>query len=368
MQLAMAPPEQQHQQLPSLLLVGAPGAGKHALIAALQPDVSSTKDHAAGYRLQLDTKYYSAAARVQVASPSSSCCAAAAAAEALLLVFDASSVASFRQLQSWVAAHADDLEGAGVRLAVANKADLLCCGSGEVARQDWHEEAMAWCGEHLIEYVEAAAACADVDAQLRLDGEVQGVARVREALEAHMWPGLVEKPWPRSGVHGGSCSTGAAEAGGAAGASGSQHEAAAGAPAADDGEAPKPACSSGSNGLAQVHESRAQAAADSGSVPAEESSADTSGSPSVGPSEQRSEQPPAQQERQKSSNKSSRCEQELEAGLDNFDAVLGQLSGARERLSKLPDAERRAAAADMALRFAAMLGVDDDDDTEGADQ
>ncbi|GFH15860.1 uncharacterized protein HaLaN_12169 [Haematococcus lacustris] len=53
---------------------------------------------------------------------------------------------------------------------------------------------MLWCSEHGYEYVECCLTDAAVDAQLQLDGEPQGVARVREALQAHMWPGLTRKP------------------------------------------------------------------------------------------------------------------------------------------------------------------------------
>lgn len=42
-------------------------------------------------------------------------------------------------------------------------------------------------------------------------------------------------------------------------------------------------------------------------------------------------------------------------------------AGARARLSTLPDEERRAAAADMALKLSRMMGLgDDDDDGEGS--
>ena len=44
--------------------------------------------------------------------------------------------------------------------------------------------------------MEAAADAPSVDARLELEGDAQGVARVREALEAHMWPGLVRKARP----------------------------------------------------------------------------------------------------------------------------------------------------------------------------
>jgi hypothetical protein len=48
--------------------------------------------------------------------------------------------------------------------------------------------------EHQLEYVEVCCTDAGADAELALeDGERQGVARVVEAMHAHMWPGLVRK-------------------------------------------------------------------------------------------------------------------------------------------------------------------------------
>lgn len=47
-----------------------------------------------------------------------------------------------------------------------------------------------------------------------------------------------------------------------------------------------------------------------------------------------------------------------------FMLLMPLTPGARERLSKLPDEERRVQAAALALRFAAMLGGSDDDEED----
>jgi hypothetical protein len=43
------------------------------------------------------------------------------------------------------------------------------------------------------------------------------------------------------------------------------------------------------------------------------------------------------------------------------------LAGARARLSVLPDAERRAAAADLALKLSSMMGLGNDSDSGSED-
>ncbi len=82
---------------------------------------------------------------------------------------------------------------------MANKADALGLhtGSGVPALPAWRAGAAAWAAAAGWEWVDAAlGAGAAVEAALSAmlaDGEAVGLARVKEALEAHMWPGLERK-------------------------------------------------------------------------------------------------------------------------------------------------------------------------------
>ncbi|GJP55802.1 hypothetical protein CLOM_g14830 [Closterium sp. NIES-68] len=172
-------------------------------------------------------------------------------AEALLLVFDLSNPASFTAVQKW--ADQAELSRFEIRLCVGNKADrvgqsdrraqhqaqhcpreaarveptdfdgamLLGAGGdggegdgragravggegerdsgtvgaggrgggdeGEVGRGEYQ----AWCADNGIEYVEACAADETIDEAMGRDAEdMQGLARIRTALGAHMWQGL----------------------------------------------------------------------------------------------------------------------------------------------------------------------------------
>ena len=130
--------------------------------------------------------------------------------------------------------------------------------------------------QSLWEYVEACAADGDADAALAAaDGG--GVARVAEALHAHMWPGLTLKRGGRGG-----------SAGGGEGAS--------------------------AVGAVEV-------ASDAATLP-----------PLPG-------------------------EDPSEIGVESFESLLASLGDARARLMGLGDDERRAAAADLAERMMAAVGL-----------
>eukprot|EP00955_Chlamydomonas_euryale_P093455 364786-Chlamydomonas_euryale.AAC.22 len=51
------------------------------------------------------------------------------------------------------------------------------------------------------------------------------------------------------------------------------------------------------------------------------------------------------------------------AAVEEFDKVFSEMQVAKQRLAGLPDAERRAGAAAMAMRLASMLGFEDDDES-----
>ncbi len=191
-----------------ILVVGDSAVAKHQLLAAIgaspASEQSGTGTAAADALLQLDTKYYTADADVELRHIDE--CASLhlgdGAYEAVLLVFDASRQPSFEAVQAW-------FEGAGgaaadlpIRLAVATGLHRLPRRpDGHADKPLWLAEAEEWCAEQLMEFVEVgeeAAGEAEAAAEAARGGEgATGAARVREALEAHMWPGMRLKAAPR---------------------------------------------------------------------------------------------------------------------------------------------------------------------------
>lgn len=184
----------------------------------------------------ISNKYYTAHALLHVVDaaqrPASDRRASAqphSSAEAVVLVFDATQPHTLSAAQRWYDERFVALEEQGdegpsslaaeerVQLLVATHADALEAhghvrqqqqqGQQEQAAQDdddddalarrpaWVQEAISqWCVERQFEYVECCLTDAALDAALRLAGDRQGVARVIEALHAHVWPRLVRQP------------------------------------------------------------------------------------------------------------------------------------------------------------------------------
>ena len=104
--------------------------------------------------------------------------------------------ASFAAVTHWFATHGDThgVSDAEVRLCVAvtpppaagERVESQSSGCAEDDDDPLDKSALAWCIDHGFEHVPASPPEAD--------GEPAGVARVREALHAHTWPGLVAKP------------------------------------------------------------------------------------------------------------------------------------------------------------------------------
>jgi hypothetical protein len=98
---------------------------------------------------------------------------------------------SFAAVTHWFATHGDShgVSDAEVRLCVAVTTPPAAGGrleSQESEENPLDKSALAWCIDHGFEHVPASPP--------ETDGEPVGVARVREALHAHTWPGLVAKP------------------------------------------------------------------------------------------------------------------------------------------------------------------------------
>jgi hypothetical protein len=213
---------------PVRALVGERAAGAAALLGRLLrpvrgdagdsgPTGSSTPESSG--RLRLDTKYYvadvscevrdldaAAAPEDAVAAPEDAVAAVAAAAppptaaaEALVLCFDPTRDGGFDRVASWA------LTPTAERVVNAAEVRLLACvypterdaaedaanGHAALRRAD------GWAVERGFEAVAVIASddsdAREADARLALDGDPHGTTRIRAALEAHVWPGLVPK-------------------------------------------------------------------------------------------------------------------------------------------------------------------------------
>jgi hypothetical protein len=162
-----------------LLVVGQPGVGKSTVLKAL--GCSPSENNNEPCHLQLDTKYYTVDVNVEVIEPSQATIPDWTCPDGLLLVVDARDKQTYDAVRAWAVEH--DLGSAEVRLLISNKSDQ--CGVCP-----WHQAALDWCVDEGFEYISVAAAVPEADARLASGEDQQGMARVRSALEANMWPGL----------------------------------------------------------------------------------------------------------------------------------------------------------------------------------
>ncbi|KAL6782149.1 hypothetical protein ACKKBF_B10840 [Auxenochlorella protothecoides x Auxenochlorella symbiontica] len=129
----------------------------------------------------ISTKYYDANISVRlldVSDPTPS------QPDACILVVDAAVGESLSRVQRWWETRA--IDGSSVRVLAAYGAD---------EEDPRLEAARAWCADQLVELV-AVPLPGDGEA-LSLTSE--GVTRIHEALQAHVWPGLRLKPSPQHG-------------------------------------------------------------------------------------------------------------------------------------------------------------------------
>ena len=183
-----------------VLIIGESGVGKQALIKRILSRSSLSSVQQKGKQLwYLDTKYYTAQVRVDQGLPTPDTYARAATCGGLVLVFAANQESSFLAVKEWAEQLPSD--SADVRLCIANKVDR--CLSPDCSPQEprlqhsaWRQQAAQWCADSLFEYIEVSSTDEDLDQQLVWEEQRQGVSRVREALEANMWPGLEMKSKP----------------------------------------------------------------------------------------------------------------------------------------------------------------------------
>lgn len=376
-------------QLPHALFVGQTQAGKSCLVQALlsgqqhrEHDTSSAGGGSAPV-WHIANKYYTA--DVALAQHTLHADPSAAPAfqltddcEALVLVFNASSPSSFASVKAWV--EASQTDAPAIRLVVTTHLDLLLSADQgqqsteklEPVRPKWLDEAIDWCCENSFEYIETSPQYADLDARLQLDGDPQGVQRVRDALIAHMWSN--HEPVPKAARSSAAAGGVLQPAGGGAAAASGSGSSAGGllAPLLPrDGDAAR----SDDAGAGAGHGHGASGAGAQG-IPGAQGAGGAAGSASHAV-----QGATAQGSTPSGGAPASKADTAELRGLDGggndsdleddpgdpvkaFADMMKAMMDTKERVAHLPDAERRAAAAAMALQFAAMFGEDEDEGSE----
>eukprot|EP01018_Ginkgo_biloba_P020340 Gb_41501 [translate_table: standard] len=223
---------------PCIFIVGSPNVGKRSILTRLLfselADTTVSASEIACHDWTIDTKYYTADVCVWVArlgdKTTNSAWTLSDHCDALVMVFDMSNSSSFEALQEW--ASEVDLQKFEILLCIGNKADRVPGhfahaeyrrqlqkrgessadphpefwdygihqdeGYGLLSEEDNPLEEMRrscieWCIQSNIEYIEACAINEAFDKCMSIDGDSQGVERIRSALSAHMWPGMTMK-------------------------------------------------------------------------------------------------------------------------------------------------------------------------------
>ncbi|CAL5371429.1 unnamed protein product [Camellia sinensis] len=223
------------EQSPGIFIIGSSNVGKRTLLSRLLSvdfeDASDSSSDVLAYGWTINTKYYTADVSVWMAHLHDDFSIGALPIydrlAALVMVFDMSDLSSLAALKEWVS-HTN-IQNFEILLCIGNKVDLLPGHSAHVEyRRRLHKlgessfdpefseygisetegfsllgdeespfeikrSCLEWCTQHNIEYIEACASNADFDRCLSVDGDLQGVERIYEALSAHMWPGMVLK-------------------------------------------------------------------------------------------------------------------------------------------------------------------------------
>lgn len=297
---------------PEIWVVGVEGVGRKTLIQRIiSADCKETRE--GPYPWTIETRYYVANTTIHSYSPAfldleegtTPLC------EALVLVFDMSDATSFEIVKDWCGRL--DLEGVEIKLAIANKVDLHFTKQ-QLQRPAWIDQAMEWCAENCIEYIETSAFNKVLDGMLQLDGDQVGVPRVIEALQAHMWPG---------------------------------HELV----ARGDGSKATTADQVREQGVVSDDASRLE-------DPRNPAAADNPSDAGVHKAVMIPQTDFVEQTTEDKDNLDSN------SSVAGFEHLLLELQGARSKFSQLPDEERRQAAGDLAMRLLACMGDSGDDGSD----
>lgn len=207
--------------------------------------------------------------------------------------------------------------------------------------------------------LQVSAADEAADQSLLLDGDPQGVKRVVDALEAHTWPGLQLKA-----THDGASSNGGPH----------DH-------AAHRGE--DPSTSGERNSIAAANSTHRQYWARAGDDDRTLGSNQEPGAPLREQQDEPCDRPALSASPEglngahgnqnghngvaEPGDDASEDEDEDEDEVDNFERMLGRMSAVRQQLQGIPDDERRARAAAIAMQMMHSLGLDDDDHSDASD-
>lgn len=205
--------------LPGVLILGPSGSGRHSFADALAGliDTNFLRERrsfrsvacgsGSGSNLKsavvgLDTRYYEATVEIHLQHVPDACCVGGEDGElaevlsrtqAVIFAFDASNIASFTDMQTYV----ENMKEFSFEtvLCVANKADL----AKQVCSPVEQEKRQQWCRSNMIEYVEVdslngpkSAAAAGLE---KVD-----IHRVVEALHVTMWRNMKRKPNPMDAI------------------------------------------------------------------------------------------------------------------------------------------------------------------------
>jgi hypothetical protein len=80
--------------------------------------------------------------------------------------------------------------GADIRILVVDTPPTTTSGPSAGSHADWEDRMRGCCIEHCTEYCEVCTADAEADEALSQQEEPQGVRRVLEALDTHIWPDM----------------------------------------------------------------------------------------------------------------------------------------------------------------------------------
>lgn len=297
-----------------LWVIGSTADHRGAFISAVGAE--SFPESTTGQRLVLDNKYYTAeltvvsieAREVKESSPREH-----SMPDGIILLFSGGGPLAACEAETRVFS------------ALGHDADVQLC----VTDQGFTEEANVaegrrkWAADASFEHVDVHSGDSKADAALSHEGEQQGFHRVREALSAHMWPGLRLKS--RSGV---ATNTRAA---------GTEADLAA-ASSLDSSASDSPTAAEFSAFRAPAPESNGHPQPDD-----KESAEGPEYQPLAASAAEHDEQSPEDNGR--------------------FERLMQQLAGQRARLQSMSDEERRTGAAAAAEQMLQMFGLDDGSDS-----
>eukprot|EP00198_Chlamydomonas_reinhardtii_P007017 XP_001696353.1 adaptin-interacting protein [Chlamydomonas reinhardtii] len=361
---------------PLVLVAGAPGVGKTSLVRAFSGSAAPANSDGTA-QWHIETKYYRTDVNVRECSDASIEASTGSQPEALVVAFSLKEPKTFTTARAMACLF--DLEAVEVKLLVGTHADALAPSASAAERETseqpaWFQEAADWSIQNGFELIICSPAVLAVDAALTLDGDRQGVARVVEALQAHMWPNLELLDKGKEAA-----AAGGATALEAAGASGNDDveedaDAAGSGYTALGGEDTAAAAATSSSGLdapskpqltSTARNADASATANGGSKAAGgEAGKPAAAAPAISETAPMGAAPKAGGRRDEEVEDEEAEDEEAEKVMEGLEKLMEEMRGHKDRLGVMSDEERRERAADLAMRMMAMMGMEDGEDSD----